>query len=199
MGKIKVLIRKQHKMPKVSLSGKKVYYPADDEVKNFVRKCKTPNKAKGRACIVPGSVVILLSGRFRGRRVVVLRRLDSGLLLVTGPYKLNGVPLKRVNAAYVLPTSSKLNLTNVDVSNINDDFFGKSMNKNKKKGEDQFFGDNVELSAEEKEKISKKRSAQKEVDDKFMELVKKQDQMFAGYLKTRFTLRNNMRFHEMSF
>merc|ERR1711920_297959 len=105
MGKSTLI--KIQKMPKADLHAKRVYYPADDCVKNFVRKCKTPNKAKGRACIVPGSVVILLSGRFRGRRVVVLRRLDSGLLLVTGPYRLNGVPLKRVNAAYVLPTSSK--------------------------------------------------------------------------------------------
>jgi len=153
-------------MPKVNLAGKRVYYPADDQVKNFVRKCKTPGPAKGRKCIVPGTVVVLLSGRFRGKRVVVLKKLDSGLLLVSGPYKLNGVPLKRVNAAYVLPTSSKLNLTNVDVSNVNDSFFGKSKVKSVKKGEDQFFGDNAELSAEEKARIANKRSAQKEVDGK---------------------------------
>merc|ERR1712083_761532 len=120
MGTNQSIDKKQDKMPKVNLSAKRTYYPADDEVTNFVRKCKTPNKAKGRACIVPGSVVILLSGRFRGRRVVVLRRLDSGLLLVTGPYRLNGVPLKRVNAAYVLPTSSRLDVSKVDVNSVND-------------------------------------------------------------------------------
>merc|ERR1711913_92812 len=107
MGTSNLIENTVQRMPKVSLSGKRLYYPADDEVTHFVRKCKTPRPTKGRKCIVPG-------------RVVVLKNLDSGLLLVTGPYKLNGVPLKRVNAAYVLPTSSKLNLTNVDVSNIND-------------------------------------------------------------------------------
>merc|ERR1711988_757024 len=146
MGQIKLLIRKQHKMPKVSLSGKRVYYPADDSVKNFVRKCKTPNKTKGRKCIVPGRVVILLSGRFRGRRVVVLKTLDSGLLLVTGPYKINGVPLKRVNAAYVLPTSSKLNVGNVDVKAIDDAWFARSNARGAKKGESEFFADNTQLS-----------------------------------------------------
>merc|ERR1740139_712698 len=102
-------------MPKVTLQSKRVYYPGDDEVKNFTRKCKSPNAPKGRKCIVPGSIVVLLSGRFRGKRVVCLKTLPSGLLLVTGPYKLNGVPLKRVTPAYVLPTSSKLNVSNVNV------------------------------------------------------------------------------------
>merc|ERR1712134_108697 len=130
MGKIN--FDKIQKMPKADLHAKRVYYPADDCVKNFKRKCKTPNPTKGRKCIVPGSVVILLSGRFRGKRVVCLKNLDSGLLLVTGPYKLNGVPLKRVNAAYVLPTSSKLNVGNVDVKSVDDAWFAKSKAKGAK-------------------------------------------------------------------
>merc|ERR1711874_568690 len=107
-------------MPKVDLKAKKAFYPADDEVKHFVRKSKTPKTATGRKCIVPGSLVILLSGRYRGKRVVVLKRLDSGLLLVNGPYKLNGVPIKRVNAAYVVPTSTKLDVSKIETTKFND-------------------------------------------------------------------------------
>merc|ERR1711881_380383 len=168
MGKSTLI--KIQKMPKVDLHAKRVYYPADDCVKNFKRKCKTPSPTKGRKCIVPGSVVILLSGRFRGRRVVVLKTLDSGLLLVTGPCKLNGVPLKRVNAAYVLPTSSKLAVGNVDVKNIDDAWFAKSKVRGAKKGEAEFFADNAELSPEEKKRVDGKKATQKDVDSKVLEV-----------------------------
>ncbi len=48
------------------------FYPADDEKKHF-RRHKAAKATKLRKSIVPGSVLILLAGRFRGKRVVFLR------------------------------------------------------------------------------------------------------------------------------
>lgn len=117
------------------------WYPADDEKKHY--KKSKPKSTKLRRGIVPGSVLVLLSGRFRGKRVVFLKQLTSGLLLVTGPYKINGVPLKRVNQAYTLTTSTKVDLKGVDVSKIEDALFKKE--KRTKRGEEKFFAEGAKV------------------------------------------------------
>ena len=85
------------------------FYPADN-VLQPKKSRKSPMSAKLRSSIVPGAVLILLAGRFRGKRVMFLKQLASGLLLVTGPYKITGVPLRRVNQAYVIATSTNVDL-----------------------------------------------------------------------------------------
>lgn len=72
------------------------WYKADD-VKTHFRRKRTVPKTTLKKNLVPGQVLILLAGKYRGKRVVFLKQLQSGLLLVTGPHKVNGVPLKRVN------------------------------------------------------------------------------------------------------
>ena len=94
----------------------KTWYPADDEKQLFKRKRNQPRPAAGRKSITPGTVVILLSGVHRGRRAVALKSLPSGNILVTGPYAINGVPLKRVNPAYVIATSTKVPLDGVNAN-----------------------------------------------------------------------------------
>ena len=117
--------RKKNAEENKSLKVKKNWYPVSDLKKHFQRKCKVPKASHISAPLTPGQVVIILSGRFRGRRVVYLKKLESNLLLVTGPYKYNGVPLKRVNAAYVLPTNTKLNVNAEVAKDVNDDYFKK--------------------------------------------------------------------------
>jgi len=115
------------------------FYPAED-VRKPKQSRKTAKPTKLRGSITPGTVLILLAGRFRGKRVVFLKQLESGLLLVTGPYKINGVPLRRVNQAYVIATSTKIDLGNLKTdAKINDSYFSKSEKKRTRSAEDEFF------------------------------------------------------------
>merc|ERR1719197_2084926 len=97
------------------------WYPADNEVQHARRH--TPKAPKLRSSIQPGQVLILLSGRFRGKRVVALKQLKSGLIAVTGPYKINGVPVKRVNQVYTISTSTRVKMDGVKTDSITDDTF----------------------------------------------------------------------------
>ena len=47
------------------------------------------------------------------------------LLSITGPYSVNGVPLRRVNQRYVIATNTSVSLAGVNVSAIEDDFFAR--------------------------------------------------------------------------
>ena len=168
----------------------KQYYQADDSKR--VNKRHTPGVAKDRKNLVPGQVLVLLTGRFRGKRVVFLKQLPSGLLLVTGPYKVNGVPLKRVNSVYTITTSTKVDVSGVDVKSVDDATFKKEA-KNTSKKSQKFF-------AEEAPKTSvsaARKDLQKKVDTAILSKLK--DGMVKKYLNARFSLTKNDAPHEMKF
>merc|ERR1739842_277577 len=92
---------------------------------------------KVRASLTAGTVAIVLAGVHKGKRVIVLKQLGTGLLLITGPHKLNGCPLRRVNQRYLVATSTKLDISKVSVpENINDKYFARvKAEKSKKEGD----------------------------------------------------------------
>jgi len=172
------------------------FYPAED-VRQPKKSRKTPKPTKLRPSITPGTVVILLAGRFRGKRVVFLKQLESGLLLVTGPFKINGVPLRRVNQAYVIATSTKIDLANVKLDEkINDAYFAKAAVKGPRSAEDEFFS---EGKPKEKEPIPESKSSdQKDIDKALLASIKKQEYL-AKYLKATWGLSKGQFPHQLKF
>lgn len=156
----------------------------------------TPKPAKLRSSFEPGKVLIVLSGPYRGKRVVFLKQLESGLILITGPHKLNGVPLRRMNARNVIVTSTKVDLGKINLRAIDDSLFKKPVKKAPKKSEENFFA--TENKEQKKELPAEFKELQKKVDGQVVPAIKKVDKL-DKYLKSLFSLDNGQFPHEMKF
>jgi large subunit ribosomal protein L6e len=165
------------------------WYPGDNDKKHFARH--KPAAPKIRKSIAPGQVLILLSGRFRGKRVVFLKQLKSGLLAVTGPFKINGVPVKRVNQVYTMSTTTKVDLKGVSLDGITDETFNKDNKKNVRSHK--FFEKEVPQT-----KVSATRKKlQKDVDTALMKNIS--DDMVTKYIGARFSLTKSDAPHAMKW
>jgi large subunit ribosomal protein L6e len=114
-----------------------------------------------------------------------------------GPFAVNGVPLRRVNQAYVIATSTKVNVAGVDVSQATDKLLAAKEERTAKakalKGNKDAF---YELQKEPKKKAAsaERQALQTKVDG----ALKLSDEVKA-YLKARFALSKNDRPHAMKF
>ena len=171
------------------------FYPTE-EVPRPLHHRNGSRPAKLRASLVPGTVLIVLAGRFRGKRVVYLRPLPSGTLLITGPFKLNGVPLRRVNPRYVIATSTKIDVSKVKIpEKVGDAYFKKEKKDKKKKSQEEFFNKEKK---EKKDLPAEVIEIQKSVDEQLLPLVRKEAHL-EQYLSQVFTLRDRQYPHEMKF
>ncbi|XP_047338219.1 60S ribosomal protein L6-like [Impatiens glandulifera] len=173
------------------------FYPADDVKKPIVNKRKH-NPTKLRSSITPGTVLIILAGRFKGKRVVFLKQLPSGLLLVNGPFKINGVPLRRVNQSYVIATSTKIDVAGIEVDKFDDKYFTKKVEKKKKKDEGEFFEGEKDDKKNGGEFPQEKKDDQKVVDAFLTKAIDAVPELKA-YLSARFSLKAGMKPHELLF
>ncbi|SBT40915.1 60S ribosomal protein L6-2, putative [Plasmodium ovale wallikeri] len=185
--------------------------------KKLASKKKYMVKRKMRKSIEVGKVAILLAGKYMGKRCIITKILDSGLLAIMGPYEINGVPLKRVDPRYVIVTSTNIfNFTKIGelkekfinmTENINDNTFVRNLEIKKKqkkilkKKEGLFMNNAIEQFKaiwKEDPKVQKLRNVQSELGDLLKSEILK-EKVFCAYLKSRFTLRNDMSLHRMKF
>ncbi|KAL2108406.1 hypothetical protein VUR80DRAFT_3830 [Thermomyces stellatus] len=174
------------------------WYPTDDEPQKKQTR-KAIRAWKPRSSLQPGTILILLAGRFRGKRVVLLKVLDQGVLLVTGPFKINGVPLRRVNARYVIATSYRIDVSGVDAQKLEEIsqpkyFVGEK--EKEKAGEEAFFKQGEKPT---KKEVSKNRVEDQKAIDKALIANIKKVEFLPSYLAASFSLRKGDKPHEMKW
>jgi len=149
----------------------------------------------------PGSILILLSGLHRGKRVIFLKQLNSGLLLVTGPYKLNGCPLRRIHQNMVIVTKTRLNIDGIALSDyLNDEYFARKENNQEKNMTTDVS--NIFTKTKKHYTLKQQRKEdQKLVDNQIFDAIKKRSDksMLRKYLQSPFTLSSHDYPHKMEF
>ncbi|KAJ8879781.1 hypothetical protein PR048_020389 [Dryococelus australis] len=183
----------------VLLKKRRNYYPTADKIKKRpAKKLFSQHRRYTRPSLVPGTIVILLAGVQKGKRVVLLKRLNSGLLLITGPLKVNGCPLRRVSQNYVIATSTRLSLKGFKLpKHIDDSYFKRNKPKRTKKEDGDIFNQKKEAyKPSEQRKMD-----QKEVDKQLVEIINKHPEKkdVFRYLVAMFGLRSNQYPHRLKF
>lgn len=109
-----------------------------------------------------------------------------------GPYKLNGVPLKRVNQKYAIATKTTVDVSGVNVSAVDDALFAREKTQKKDKLAD--------LSAEPvKKSVSPQRQElQTKIDAELATKIAKVP-MLDAYLKAKFSLSKADKPHALIF
>lgn len=170
------------------------------------------NKPSLRKSLKPGTVVILLTGRFAGKHAIFLRQLPSGLILISGPFRSNGVPLKRVQQTHVIPTQTRIRLPKNLCKSVKDSWFmkPKSLPRLEAKKLKEKKEEKKTAKSEKKPVLAVKKTTtrsrltplyantQKRIDKEITRAIKRVPHLNA-YIQSRFQLKSTDRPHNMVF
>ncbi|RXG60390.1 hypothetical protein Avbf_18900, partial [Armadillidium vulgare] len=160
-----------------------------------------PSRQYLKKSLTPGTVSIVLAGPHKGKRVVFLKQLESGLCLITGPFTLNRCPLRRINQIYLIGTSTKVDLGHdFEVpEHINDKYFRRvKLNKRKHKKDE---ADIFNVKPKKYIVSAVKKVDQKVVDVNVLKAMKKRKdrRSLCAYMSTKFSLKNHQFPHALKF
>lgn len=124
--------------------------------------------------------------------------LNSGLLLVTGPFALNSCPLRRISQRYVIATQTRVDVSKVELpAHINDDYFKRADKKQKNRGE----GDVFAVKKERYVPSEQRKQDQSAVDKAVRTAISqhKDKKLLFKYLRSYFALSSNQCPHRLRF
>ena len=132
--------------------------------------------------------------------------LESGLLLVTGPHKVNGLPLRRVHQMFTIVTSTKIDLSKVNLpAEINDSYFKRPADR-KTRGASGAKNAEGEANIFSKRRVEyqltqSRKDDQVKVDKQVLEAIKQhpEKEFLVPYLASHFYLKNKQYPHKMKF
>lgn len=183
----------------VKLVKTKANYPTKERItKRPVHGAFSRHTRHTRPSLKVGRVLILVAGRHKGKRVVLMKVLGSGLLLVNGPFSINSCPMRRISQRYVIATQTRVKLGPWKVpEHINDAYFKRAAKKNANRGEGDIF-------VTKKEKYvpsEQKKKDQQDVDKAVIAAIKKNPdhKMLIKYLRNPFALRSTQFPHRLKF
>ncbi len=142
-------------------------------------------------------VILIMRAESQGNLIVFLFKCilsNTNSCLELGPYKCNGVPIRRINQAYVIVTSTTVDISNVDVpEHIDDAYFSKVSQP--KEGEEGFFSNQEKINPEW---LEGRKADQKIVDTQLIKELAK-TKFLKEYLGAKFTLSKGQAPHTLTF
>lgn len=175
-------------------------YPTESLRKKQERKTGKPKITKLRNSLTPGTVCIFVSTVHKGKRVVFLKQLPSGLCLVTGPFWMNHVPLRRVSQNYLIATKTKIDVSKVKIPDtVTDESFKRSKRRARanKKDDGEIFQSKKKKWVPSKERIHDTIAVDRQV---MKAINKRQDgKQLVQYLCSKFGLQKHQYPHQMKF